>query len=105
MYIQMDDIADVIHKYLIQRSRYSVEFALKVESCLFDDIKSCSWCYHLVWSQSAWLLSANLEDQRLESQCQRRAARLLKFILSEELRPRWVLGFLDEDLGLHAEKQ
>lgn len=65
MYIQMDDIADVIHKYLIQRSRYSVDFALK----------------------SAWLLSANMENQHLESQCQRRAARLLKFILSEELRP------------------
>eukprot|EP00118_Oscarella_pearsei_P005802 m.26645 g.26645 ORF g.26645 m.26645 type:complete len:764 (+) comp29440_c0_seq1:118-2409(+) len=65
MYVQMDDIADVIHKYLIQRSRCSVDFALK----------------------SAWMLNANMEDRWLESQCHSRAARLLKFILSEELRP------------------
>ena len=31
MYVQMDDIADVIHKYLVQRSRHSVDFALKVQ--------------------------------------------------------------------------
>ena len=33
MYVQMDDIADVIHKYLVQRSRHSVDFALKVARC------------------------------------------------------------------------
>ncbi|XP_065829438.1 phosphatidylinositol 4-kinase beta-like isoform X2 [Oscarella lobularis] len=62
MYVQMDDIADVIHKYLVQRSRHSVDFALK----------------------SAWLLNSYMEDQWLESQCHSRATRLLRFILLQD---------------------
>lgn len=64
MYIQMHDVAEVIHPYLIQRCRKSVEFSVKC----------------------AWLLDAYSSDGSLPSKKKSIGTKLRNRILSDELR-------------------
>ncbi|KAK9505633.1 hypothetical protein O3M35_009636 [Rhynocoris fuscipes] len=66
MYIQMPDVAEVLHPYLVHRCRESVDFSLK-----------CSW-----------LLDAYSSDAALSSKKKSHGTKLKNLILSGELRPR-----------------
>ncbi|KAG8248820.1 Phosphatidylinositol 4-kinase beta [Homalodisca vitripennis] len=66
MYIQMHDVAEVIHPYLVHRCRQSPDFSLK-----------CSW-----------LLDAYSSDAALPSKKKSHGTKLRNLILSDELRPR-----------------
>lgn len=66
MYIQMHDVAEVIHPYLVNRCRQSADFSLK-----------CSW-----------LLDAYSSDAALPSKKKSHGTKLKNLILSEELRPK-----------------
>ncbi|XP_046990426.1 phosphatidylinositol 4-kinase beta isoform X1 [Schistocerca americana] len=66
MYIQMHDVAEVIHPYLIHRCRKSADFSLKC----------------------AWLLDAYSSDAHLPSKKKSHGTKLRNHILSDELRPR-----------------
>ncbi|GJQ84441.1 fwd [Trypoxylus dichotomus] len=66
MYIQMLDVAEVIHPYLIHRCRRSVDFSLKC----------------------AWLLDAYSSDPSLPSKKKPLGIKLRNLILSDELRPK-----------------
>lgn len=66
MYIQMHDVAEVLHPYLVHRCRQSPDFSLK-----------CSW-----------LLEAYSSDAALPSKKKSHGTKLKNLILSDELRPR-----------------
>jgi hypothetical protein len=66
MYIQMHDVAEVIHPYLIHRCRKSIDFSLKC----------------------AWLLDAYSSDASLPSKKKPLGIKLRNLILSDELRPK-----------------
>ncbi|KAL3280141.1 hypothetical protein HHI36_017642 [Cryptolaemus montrouzieri] len=66
MYIQMHDVAEVIHPYLVYRCRQSIDFSLKC----------------------AWLLDAYGSDIAALSKKKPHSVKLKNLILSEELRPR-----------------
>ncbi|RZF43432.1 hypothetical protein LSTR_LSTR001693 [Laodelphax striatellus] len=66
MYIQMHDVAEVIHPYLVNRCRQSADFSLK-----------CSW-----------LLDAYSSDAALPSKKKSHGTKLKNLILSDELRPK-----------------
>ncbi|CAB0004916.1 unnamed protein product [Nesidiocoris tenuis] len=66
MYIQMPDVAEVLHPYLVHRCRESVDFSLK-----------CSW-----------LLEAYSSDAALSSKKKSPGTKLKNLILSGELRPK-----------------
>ncbi|XP_044737801.1 phosphatidylinositol 4-kinase beta isoform X2 [Chrysoperla carnea] len=66
MYIQMQDVAEAIHPYLVHRCRQSADFSLKC----------------------AWLLGAYSSDASLPSKQKSYGTKLKKLILSDELRPR-----------------
>ncbi|KAJ3641340.1 hypothetical protein Zmor_027852 [Zophobas morio] len=66
MYIQMHDVAEVIHPYLIHRCRQSIDFSLKC----------------------AWLLDAYSSDASLPSKKKPLGIKLRNLILSDELRPK-----------------
>ncbi|KAL1115735.1 hypothetical protein AAG570_006025 [Ranatra chinensis] len=66
MYVQMPDVAEVIHPYLVHRCRESPDFSLK-----------CSW-----------LLDAYSSDAALPSKKKSHGTKLKNLILSNELRPR-----------------
>ncbi|CAH1114373.1 unnamed protein product [Psylliodes chrysocephalus] len=66
MYIQMHDVAEVIHRYLIHRCRKSIDFSLKC----------------------AWLLDAFSSDASLPTKKKPHGIKLRNLILSDELRPR-----------------
>ncbi|XP_022919444.1 phosphatidylinositol 4-kinase beta [Onthophagus taurus] len=66
MYIQMQDVAEVIHPYLIHRCRKSVDFSLKC----------------------AWLLDAYSSDASISTKKKPLGIKLRNLILSEELRPK-----------------
>ncbi|CAH0552718.1 unnamed protein product [Brassicogethes aeneus] len=65
MYIQMHDVAEVIHRYLVHRCRRSIDFSLKC----------------------AWLLEAYSSDASLPSKKKPHGIKLRNLILSDELRP------------------
>ncbi|XP_018577631.1 phosphatidylinositol 4-kinase beta, partial [Anoplophora glabripennis] len=66
MYIQMHDVAEVIHRYLIHRCRKSIDFSLKC----------------------AWLLEAFSSDASLPTKKKPHGVKLRNLILSDELRPK-----------------
>ncbi|CAG2054851.1 unnamed protein product [Timema podura] len=66
MYIQMHDLAEVIHRYLVYRCRKSADFSLKC----------------------AWLLDAYSSDAHLPSKKKSHGTKLKNLILSDELRPK-----------------
>ncbi|XP_046409330.1 phosphatidylinositol 4-kinase beta [Neodiprion fabricii] len=66
MYIQMHDVAEVIHPYLVHRCRRSADFSLKC----------------------AWLLDAYSSDAHLPSKKKSHGTKLKNLILSDELRPK-----------------
>ncbi|XP_044262137.1 phosphatidylinositol 4-kinase beta [Tribolium madens] len=66
MYIQMHDVAEVIHPYLIHRCRKSIDFSLKC----------------------AWLLDAYSSDASVPSKKKPLGIKLRNLILSDELRPK-----------------
>ncbi|CAG9858590.1 unnamed protein product [Phyllotreta striolata] len=66
MYIQMHDVAEVIHRYLIHRCRKSIDFSLKC----------------------AWLLDAFSSDASLPTKKKPHGIKLRNLILSDELRPK-----------------
>nr|CAD7571745.1 unnamed protein product [Timema californicum] len=66
MYIQMHDLAEVIHPYLVYRCRKSADFSLKC----------------------AWLLDAYSSDAHLPSKKKSHGTKLKNLILSDELRPK-----------------
>ncbi|XP_050297349.1 phosphatidylinositol 4-kinase beta [Anthonomus grandis grandis] len=66
MYIEMHDVAEVIHRYLIHRCRKSIDFSLKC----------------------AWLLDAYSTDATVPSKKKPRGIKLRNLILSDELRPK-----------------
>ncbi|KAF5273072.1 hypothetical protein FQR65_LT04814 [Abscondita terminalis] len=66
LYIQMHDVAEVIHPYLVHRCRKSVDFSLKC----------------------AWLLDAYSSDASVPSKKKPHGIRLRNLILSDELRPK-----------------
>ncbi|XP_021937293.1 phosphatidylinositol 4-kinase beta isoform X2 [Zootermopsis nevadensis] len=66
MYIQMHDVAEVIHPYLVHRCRKSADFSLKC----------------------AWLLDAYSSDAHLPSKKKSHGTKLKNLILSDELRPK-----------------
>ncbi|KAG5877173.1 hypothetical protein JTB14_032125 [Gonioctena quinquepunctata] len=66
MYIQMHDVAEVIHRYLIHRCRKSIDFSLKC----------------------AWLLEAFSSDASLPTKKKPHSVKLRNLILSDELRPK-----------------
>ncbi|XP_066993057.1 phosphatidylinositol 4-kinase beta isoform X2 [Anabrus simplex] len=66
MYIQMHDVAEVIHPYLAHRCRKSADFSLKC----------------------AWLLDAYSSDAHLPSKKKSHGTKLKNLILSDELRPK-----------------
>ncbi|KAF5295104.1 hypothetical protein FQA39_LY13255 [Lamprigera yunnana] len=66
LYIQMHDVAEVIHPYLVHRCRKSVDFSLKC----------------------AWLLDAYSSDASVPSKKKPHGVRLRNLILSDELRPK-----------------
>lgn len=66
MYIQMHDVAEVIHPYLVHRCRKSADFSLKC----------------------AWLLDAYSSDAHLLSKKKSHGTKLKNLILSDELRPK-----------------
>nr|XP_023015860.1 phosphatidylinositol 4-kinase beta isoform X3 [Leptinotarsa decemlineata] len=66
MYIQMHDVAEVIHRYLIHRCRKSIDFSLKC----------------------AWLLDAFSSDASLPTKKKPHGVKLRNLILSDELRPK-----------------
>lgn len=66
MYVQIQDVAEVIHPYLIHRCRKSADFSLKC----------------------AWLLDAYSADALLPSKKKPIGIKLRNLILSDELRPR-----------------
>nr|CAI5822240.1 unnamed protein product [Callosobruchus analis] len=66
MYIQMHDVAEVIHRYLIHRCRKSIDFSLKC----------------------AWLLDAFSSDATVPTKKKPHGIKLRNLILSDELRPK-----------------
>ncbi|XP_056647918.1 phosphatidylinositol 4-kinase beta [Diorhabda sublineata] len=66
MYIQMHDVAEVIHRYLIHRCRKSIDFSLKC----------------------AWLLDAFSSDASVPTKKKPHGVKLRNLILSDELRPK-----------------
>lgn len=66
MYIEMHEVAEVIHRYLIHRCRKSIDFSLKC----------------------AWLLDAYSSDATLPSKKKPHGVKLHNLILSDELRPK-----------------
>ncbi|XP_063243120.1 phosphatidylinositol 4-kinase beta isoform X2 [Bacillus rossius redtenbacheri] len=66
MYVQMHDVAEVIHPYLVHRCRRSPDFSLKC----------------------AWLLDAYSSDAPLPTKRKSHGTKLRNLILSDELRPR-----------------
>ncbi|XP_060525388.1 phosphatidylinositol 4-kinase beta [Cylas formicarius] len=66
MYIEMPDVAEVIHRYLIHRCRQSIDFSLKC----------------------AWLLDAYSTDPTVPSKKKPHGIKLRQLILSDELRPK-----------------
>lgn len=66
MYIQMHDVAEVIHPYLVHRCRQSIDFSLKC----------------------AWLLDAYGSDATPPTKKKPYSVKLKNLILSEELRPK-----------------
>ncbi|GLV43937.1 four wheel drive [Carabus blaptoides fortunei] len=66
MYIQMHDVAEAIHPYLVYRCRQSADFSLKC----------------------AWLLSAYSSDAALPCKKKSHGTKLKNLILSDELRPK-----------------
>ncbi|XP_072390640.1 phosphatidylinositol 4-kinase beta [Diabrotica undecimpunctata] len=66
MYIQMHDVAEVIHRYLIHRCRKSIDFSLKC----------------------AWLLDAFSSDASVPTKKKPHGIKLRNLILSDELRPK-----------------
>ncbi|KAK9882242.1 hypothetical protein WA026_019756 [Henosepilachna vigintioctopunctata] len=66
MYIQMHDVAEVIHPYLVHRCRQSIDFSLKC----------------------AWLLDAYGSDASAHTKKKPHSVKLKNLILSEELRPK-----------------
>ncbi|CAH1997274.1 unnamed protein product [Acanthoscelides obtectus] len=66
MYIQMHDVAEVIHRYLIHRCRNSIDFSLKC----------------------AWLLDAFSSDATVPTKKKPHGIKLRNLILSDELRPK-----------------
>ncbi|CAG9823219.1 unnamed protein product [Phaedon cochleariae] len=66
MYVQMHDVAEVVHRYLIHRCRKSIDFSLKC----------------------AWLLEAFSGDATIPTKKKPHGTRLRDLILSDELRPK-----------------
>lgn len=66
MYLQMPDIAEVIHPYLVHRCRLSADFSLKC----------------------AWLLDAYSSDAQVPSKKKSNGTKLRNLILSDQLRPK-----------------
>lgn len=66
MYLQMPDVAEVIHPYLVHRCRESADFSLKC----------------------AWLLDAYSSDAQVPSKRKSNGTKLKNLILSDQLRPR-----------------
>ncbi|CAG9765302.1 unnamed protein product [Ceutorhynchus assimilis] len=66
MYIEMHEVAEVIHRYLVHRCRKSIDFSLKC----------------------AWLLHAYSTDTTVPSKKKPHGIKLRNLILSEELRPK-----------------
>ncbi|KAL0275299.1 UNVERIFIED_CONTAM: hypothetical protein PYX00_003194 [Menopon gallinae] len=70
MYLQMPDVAEVIHPYLVHRCRASADFSLKC----------------------AWLLDAYSSDAQVPSKRKSNGTKLRNLILSDQLRPREAEG-------------
>lgn len=66
MYLQMPDVAEVIHPYLVHRCRQSADFSLKC----------------------AWLLDAYSSDAQVPSKKKSNGTKLRNLILSDQLRPK-----------------
>ncbi|KAL1505880.1 hypothetical protein ABEB36_005335 [Hypothenemus hampei] len=66
MYVEMHEVAEVIHRYLIHRCRESIDFSLKC----------------------AWLLNAYSVDATVPSKKKPHGIKLRNLILSDELRPK-----------------
>uniref|UniRef100_A0AAR5NX58 Phosphatidylinositol 4-kinase beta n=1 Tax=Dendroctonus ponderosae TaxID=77166 RepID=A0AAR5NX58_DENPD len=66
MYIEMPEVAEVIHRYLVHRCRKSIDFSLKC----------------------AWLLHAYSTDVTVPSKKKPHGVKLRNLILSDELRPK-----------------
>ncbi|KAK6626780.1 hypothetical protein RUM44_009257 [Polyplax serrata] len=66
MYLQMPDVAEVIHPYLVHRCRKSADFSLKC----------------------AWLLDAYSSDAQVPSKKKSNGTKLRNLILSDQLRPK-----------------
>lgn len=66
MYLQMPDVAEVIHPYLVRRCRDSADFSLKC----------------------AWLLDAYSSDAQVPSKKKSNGTKLKNLILSDRLRPK-----------------
>ncbi|XP_026481946.1 phosphatidylinositol 4-kinase beta-like [Ctenocephalides felis] len=66
MYVQMADVAEAIHPYLVHRCRQSVDFSLKC----------------------AWLLEAYSSDAELSTKKKSHGTKLRNHILNDEFRPR-----------------
>lgn len=66
MYLQMPDVAEVIHPYLVHRCRDSADFSLKC----------------------AWLLDAYSSDAQVPSKRKSNGTKLRNLILSDNLRPK-----------------
>ncbi|KAF7266893.1 hypothetical protein GWI33_019822 [Rhynchophorus ferrugineus] len=66
MYIEIPEVAEVIHRYLVHRCRKSIDFSLK----------------------AAWLLDAYSTDATFPSKKKPHGVKLRNLILSDELRPK-----------------
>ncbi|CAL8144049.1 unnamed protein product [Orchesella dallaii] len=71
MYVQMPDVAEVLHPYLVSRCRKSVNFSL----------------------QCAWLLDAYSVDCQTQSRKKSHGTKLKNHILSDSLRPKDMKNF------------
>ena len=83
MYVHVESLYPVLHKYFLSRCRYDVLFSLKV--IVIKSYNHLSSLYPLL--QLAWLLTAFIGDKWLPSSELQTASRMLSLIKTEQIRP------------------